>query len=251
MPKSNYKAQASSSRLGSASFGSPFASSAAWGAGAAEEPISSLSFVYTPPDLSHLADASTVVAFKNLQKKASATKAKALDDLLSHASAPDAALQDAFVSTWILLYPRASIDNDRRVRQNAHALQGQVALAAGKRMARHMPAVVGAWLCGLHANDKLVIRSAEESISLTFATKEKRAGVWKAYQTAILDFCRNSICKETPQTLSDLSNTSPDDVQAKYARVVGAALLTLSRALRKYFLPRLTCILIFSQKSLA
>ena len=127
------------------------------------------------------------------------------------------------------IYPRASIDLSRRVRQTAYAIQGSVSSLVGKRIARFLPKVVGAWLAGLYDNDKPVHRSALESFTRVFSTDEKRKGVWKVYQTSILDFVDDVILQQTPQTLSDERTVKPDDAEAKYARVVGTAVLLFNR----------------------
>lgn len=124
-----------------------------------------------------------------------------------------------------------SIDNARRVRQCAHALQGQIAIAAGKRIARYMPTVVGAWLCGMNDNDKLVVKSATTAFRDLFSSSEKQAGVWKAYQSHILRYCSDAILVESVNTLSDPNTVGKDDAETKYSRVLGAAISTLTKAL--------------------
>ena len=47
-------------------------------------PASQLSYVYEPPELRTISDPAVVVAWRSLQKKASTTRAKALEDLLAH-----------------------------------------------------------------------------------------------------------------------------------------------------------------------
>lgn len=131
----------------------------------------------------------------------------------------------------IKIYPRASIDLSRKVRQLAHSIQGFVAFLAGKRIARHLSKVIGAWLAGLYDNDKPVSRSALESLAQVFPTEEKRKNVWRIYQSSILDFVDDVILQQTPLTLSDERTVKPDDAQAKYARVAGTALSLFNRIL--------------------
>ncbi|KAL5364697.1 hypothetical protein BJX96DRAFT_168501 [Aspergillus floccosus] len=74
-----------------------------------------------------------------------------------------------------------------------------------------------------------VQRSALESFTRVFSNEEKRSGVWKIYQSSILDFVDDVILQQTPQTLSDERTVKPDDAEAKYARVVATALLLFNR----------------------
>lgn len=62
-----------------------------------------------------------------------------------------------------------------------------------------------------------------------FSSEEKRAGLWKIYQSSILDFVDDVLLQQTAQTLSDERTVKPDDAEAKYARVVGTALLLFNR----------------------
>ena len=99
-----FKSQASSSRAASGALGggafSGFVSSGVQG----EESKSSLSYVSEPPDLSQISDPQVVVAFKNLLKKDSTTKSKALEDLqgfLKTCEAKGGAPEDGFLEAWV------------------------------------------------------------------------------------------------------------------------------------------------------
>ncbi|MCJ1398227.1 hypothetical protein MMC11_001424 [Xylographa trunciseda] len=238
MSKKQFKSLASSSRAFSNTFG---ATSGTLGDGsfAVSQPfggasISPLSYVYEPPDLSSISEPNLVVAFKNLQKKDSITKAKALEELLSYITAEKVkpnGVEDPVLEAWIILYPRTSIDSSRRVRQLAHFIHGEISLSCGKRIARQMPKVIGAWLAGLQENDKLVVRAAEEALFKVFPTKSKQIAVWQVYQQVIIGYCKRVILEESVTTLSDERTTSPDAAEAKFARVIGTAIYTVANAL--------------------
>ena len=93
-----------------------------------------------------------------------------------------------------------------------------------------MPKVVGPWLAGLYDNDKIVSRATQESFKQVFNSEHKMKNVWVVYQEAILEYSKDAIVKETVNTLSDERTTSPDDASAKYARVVGVAVLIVTHA---------------------
>ena len=132
------------------------------------------------------------------------------------------------------MYPRSSIDTSRRVRQLAHTVQGQIAISCGKRIAKHLPAIVAPWLAGQYDNDKFVSRAAHEAFNSVFRSEDKKNNVWRLYQASILEFARNVIVKETTSTLSDERTVSPDDASAKYSRVVGASIMVVSNLLGKH-----------------
>ena len=235
MSKKTFKSQASSNRaisgnalvggLGGLGFGLPVTATFSQGT------TSVLSYVYEPLDLSDIQDPAIGVSFKNLQKKDSTTKLKALEDLHTYIAtsiADKQSLDEAFLRIWTKLFPRTSIDNTNRVRQSCYSLQGKVATLCGKGFVKYMPSTVGPWLAGTFDRDRQVSRAARGSVDSTFATEEKRRGVWKAFQEPILDYCLDTIQKESVQTLSDERTASPDDAQAKYSRAVGGALLTIT-----------------------
>lgn len=133
----------------------------------------------------------------------------------------------------IKVYPRTSIDSSRRVRQLAHTLQGQIAISCGKRIAKCLPQLIGAWLAGLYENDKSVSRAAQQSFKLVFPSEEKFRSVWRVYQSDIVLFCGDVVQKETVNTLSDERTTSPDDAYSKYSRMLAAVVAIISNLLGK------------------
>ncbi|MCJ1260822.1 hypothetical protein MMC22_000685 [Lobaria immixta] len=231
MSKKSFKTQASSSRAFSGALGQPEVASSIGNFGGTSifgaVPSSFLSYVYEPPDLSNISEPSVVVALKNLQKKDSTTKSKALKDLQGYVlslAVESGGVEEAILEAWIKIYPRASIDSSRRVRQLAHLLQGQIAVSCGKRIAKSMPQIVSSWLAGLYDNDRSVTRSTRESLRQVFTSEEKLKSLWRVYQSSIVGYAEDAVEKETVNTLSDERSTSPDDASAKYARVVGAAI---------------------------
>lgn len=103
MSKKASKVQASSSRAVSSVFGGTQDGSG-FGSGFGGVPSSPLSFVYNPPDLSGLSNPNVGVAFKNLQKKDSTTKAKALEDLQTFVTATADGkneLEEPLLEVWV------------------------------------------------------------------------------------------------------------------------------------------------------
>ncbi|KAK5000224.1 hypothetical protein LTR66_000888 [Elasticomyces elasticus] len=219
MSKKSFKSQASSGRVASSGGVGVFGAFKGF-----STRISQLSYVSEPPDFAGISDPHVIVAFKNLSKKDSTTKAKALEDLQAYVSSPGATVEDAFQQAWVRSYPRTSIDSSRRVRQLAHTLQGQIASTCGKHFAKHMPTVAGAWLAGQHDSDRAASRAAQDAFKQVFPTPEKLKNVSKVFQQPILEYCRDAILNETLQTLSDERTVSPDDAEATYARVIATSM---------------------------
>ena len=189
--------------------------------------VSPLSYLIDQPDLSSLSDSNVVVHFKNLSKKDTTTKIRALEDLKVYVTTASD-LEDAFVECWVRVYPRTSIDLSRQVRQAAHVVNGYVALGSHKRFAKYMPRVIGPWLAGECDNDKSVVNSCKSAVTSVFTTSEKRDALRTIYQRSIAEHCRDSLIQETPSTLSDDRMTSREDSEALYALVVSSRLNLLT-----------------------
>ena len=109
MSKKQFKSQASSSRAVSGAFGAPeggaFGSTGLAGLSTFGTVSSStLSYFFEPPDLSAISEPNVVVAFKNLLKKDSTTKAKALEDLHAYVlslGVEKGGVEDAILEAWV------------------------------------------------------------------------------------------------------------------------------------------------------
>ncbi|KAL2170259.1 hypothetical protein VTG60DRAFT_5035 [Thermothelomyces hinnuleus] len=194
----------------------------------------SLSYLAPPPDFTGIPH-EVVVAYKNLTKKDSTTKEKALQDILVYVQtlgAEGRVPDEPVIDVYIELYPRLSIDDSARVRELSHQLLFHLLNLAKKRMAKKLPAFVGPWLAGAFDRDKRVLKAAADALAAFLQTKEKEEAFWKAVQGRALDFATEAI-KETPDTLSDERATTKQDSDAKYYRVVGASLNLALNLMRK------------------
>lgn len=61
---------------------------------------SRLSYLAEPPDLGLITDANVIVSFKNLTKKDSTTKAKALEEILSLVNA-GSEIEEGILTAWV------------------------------------------------------------------------------------------------------------------------------------------------------
>jgi [phosphatase 2A protein]-leucine-carboxy methyltransferase len=103
-----FKSQASSSRAASTTFGNSAFGGFTSASSQQQNAASSLSYISEPPDLSQISDPQVVVAFKNLLKKDSTTKSKALEDLqtlLNSGHSEARALEDGLLEAWVCSVP--------------------------------------------------------------------------------------------------------------------------------------------------
>lgn len=235
MSKYHLKAQASSVRnasLGASVFGTGFGNAgAAFGASA-----SKLSYLADQADVSSLSDPNLVVIFRNLSKKDTTTKAKALEELqafVAELRGRQEEVDESFLSAWIKVYPRLSIEVDRRVRQLSHVVHGLMISGSGKRAARHMHDCVGSWVSGCYEGDRVVAKAATDAFVLVFPTVEKRDSINKVYQLPNLEFCKEALLLESAKSLSDERTTKSEDADAKYYRLVASSLSLLRGLLEK------------------
>ncbi len=104
--------------------------------------------------------------------------------------------------------------------------------SARKRMERHIPKVVGAWLAGLYDRDRAVSRAASDGLGSFLTSPEKADAFWKKCQPQILAFALEAI-QENEDSLSDGRSTTKADAEAKYFRVVNASLSLVLRLLQR------------------
>ena len=236
MSRSQGSGKAKGKAASRGAFGAPSGPGGFSAFGSSSTERSSLSYLAEPPSLSAVSDPNVVVSLKNLLKKDPTTKGKALDELIAFAQAhpfdQDGGVDEAILAVWIQLYPRASIDNSRRVRELSHVLQLELLKSARKRMERHVPSIVGAWLAGLYDRDRVVARAANDGLSSFLTTPEKVVAFWKKCQPPILDYAIGAI-RETRETLSDERSTTPEDSEAKYFRVIASSLSLVLGLLQK------------------
>ena len=92
-----FKSQASSARAASATFGAP---ASGFGSQSGSQSSSSLSYIAEQPDLTGVTDPNVVVSLKNLGKKDSTTKSKALEELQEHVKSTET-VEDAVIAAWV------------------------------------------------------------------------------------------------------------------------------------------------------
>jgi E3 ubiquitin-protein ligase listerin len=118
------------------------------------------------------------------------------------------------------------------VRELSHTLQFELMKSARKRMERHVPTIVGAWLAGIYDRDRAVARAANSGLSSFLTTPEKVVAFWRKCHSQILEYALSAV-QETQDTLSDDRSTTKEDAETKYFRVVTASLSLVLGLLQK------------------
>jgi len=102
MSKKQFRSQASSGRAAfGAGFGGGAGGAAGFGGSTFGAHASPLSYIQEVPDLSGVSDPNVAVTFKNLAKKDSTTKAKALEELQSYVASPGVDVEDVLLAAWV------------------------------------------------------------------------------------------------------------------------------------------------------
>ncbi|KAJ6256285.1 E3 ubiquitin-protein ligase [Drechslerella dactyloides] len=225
--KKRAHAHASSASAAAALSGKSAGSAFGFPSHARDRVSSPLSYFAEPPDIKSISDPNLVVVFSNLLKRDDTTKEKAVAELLDWVT-EQASIENAVVNCYVQLYPKLSFENTIRIRHLAHKVLGTIADKTRRAFRPYLPQVAGSWLAGLYDSDQSVSAAATDALRQVFTTDEKIALVWKTYQMAIMDFCSKVKANEQVNTLSDERNNSPDEMEAKFARVMKGITLAVA-----------------------
>ena len=189
----------------------------------------SLNYFSGLPDVSSLENSNLVVIFKSLMKKDSITKEKSLNDF-SNIIDEELVKDENLIVSWLQMYPKLAIDNSRNVRMLAHSIQASILKnIGGKSFAKYLKTCLPVWLLGIYDPDKGVANAVYKGLLESFQNDSDRVNVkiWGIFKDSILKFIHTVICQELPESLSDSRYTKEEDSQAKYERVLGAAVSML------------------------
>ncbi|KAI8085215.1 uncharacterized protein BX664DRAFT_338835 [Halteromyces radiatus] len=177
-------------------------------------------------DISIDIDPELSVILKKINKRDSITKLKALEELNTYLNEHISVIQ-SIVSTWVSIYNKVALDVDRRVRLAGNQIHQLVTLQAKKKLAPYLKDFIGVWMLNMYDQSKDVAKLAKLTFEAVFA-EDKRQGVIVFCQKDILDYTSEMLLIKTVETLSDARYVSPEDMAAKYARVMASSLYTLS-----------------------
>ncbi|ORX46718.1 hypothetical protein DM01DRAFT_1339377 [Hesseltinella vesiculosa] len=171
-------------------------------------------------------DPELTVIVKKVNKRDATTKLKALEELTSYLYNHVSAV-GPLLSTWVALYNKLVLEVDRRVRLATVSLHQWIAQNAKKKLAPHLKDIIGAWMITMFDQSKDVAAVAKGSFESVFA-EDKRQGVIVFCQKDILEYVGEMLLVKTEDTLSDARYVTPEEMAAKYARVIASCFYVLS-----------------------
>ncbi|KAJ3050808.1 listerin E3 ubiquitin protein ligase 1, partial [Rhizophlyctis rosea] len=170
-------------------------------------------------------DTELKVIFKKLAKRDSVTRIKGLEELSAYVDGASVEDIQKMLPAWPKLYNRLGTDVDRRVRENTGQAHLALVRKARKQLAPVLKELIGTWLILRFDPAKDAAKAAAEAFQEAFPNKQ--ADVLTFCQTEILQFLTEHLLNTTPETLSDPRFITPEDMTARFARVISSCLYTL------------------------
>ena len=174
-------------------------------------------------------DGECAVALRRLTKRDTTTKLKALAALRERLRSEelDGTAAAALLPAWTYAYGRLVLDLSRAVREAAAStLRLLVRQAGGKQLAAHLRPLVGAWWLARFDEHAAAASEADGAWGDLLTTQAKRQAAAVAHRSALVD-AMAAYLAHTPQTLSDMRNTSKEEAADRHARAHAAALAAL------------------------
>lgn len=183
--------------------------------------------VYTGPD------PDLMVISKKLSKKNSSTRNKALSELRSIIENRIEIISPEFIAFFVFIYERLLLDNDRFVRQETNSIFALLLKFDRKQFKLFIPTLVGPMWISTCDPFQEVDRSAEEVLESAFPNAEKRMESLSLHFRPLIRYVGGNI-STSPETLSDMSNTSVEEADERYERVVTSALLSFAKLVASF-----------------
>ncbi|XP_037079604.1 E3 ubiquitin-protein ligase listerin-like [Pollicipes pollicipes] len=168
---------------------------------------------------------------KKMAKKDATTKSKATQEfteLCDSHSLDDVKLALPF---WPRLYRKLATDVDNRVREMSHVALQRLLLRVRKAATPHMAELVPVWLCSQNDPYPPAATAARRAFQNVFSVPEKQSGAVKFCYSSVLAYVKEGLYDQTPQTYSDPSVMSVDELEARFVRLLTGCLSGLRELL--------------------
>ncbi|KAK7480178.1 hypothetical protein BaRGS_00028563 [Batillaria attramentaria] len=181
-------------------------------------------------DVDSSLDADFRLVLRKLTKRDSTTKVKALGEFNSLCQEKDDATIQAVLPFWPRIYNKMAIDVDHRVRECTQNAMATLVGRVRRNLAPYLKNVMGAWLLSQNDTYPTVASAARKAFSAAFPDKKKESAVVFC-KTVVAEYLVDNLLNQTPSTLSDPKTTPPEEMEAKYQRVLSSSLLALRQLL--------------------
>ncbi|XP_077977369.1 E3 ubiquitin-protein ligase listerin-like isoform X1 [Glandiceps talaboti] len=175
-------------------------------------------------DIDVSVDADFRMVMRKMTKKDVTTKLKATQEFTAMCKEKDEDIVKGILPYWHRLYAKIANDHDRRVREAIQQAHEQVAVKVRRNLAPHLKYLMGPWLVGQCDTYGPAASAAKSAFNAAFPPTKQTEAI--AYcKEDILAYLKDNLFKQTLSTLSDPKSTPPEEMEAKYNRVMTSSLL--------------------------
>lgn len=175
------------------------------------------------PDPKQIGNEQASLLFKQLLKRDSRTKQRALSDLNHWVLSQSQEIEDSVHLAYIQLYAKLSIDVSPEVRTTSQVVLTSLYQVLGKKSTKYLKYSVGPWVAATYDTDSRPANAASLGLSTIFPGN-KQAMLFEKFRTSFLDFIYDSCMNTTALSLSDERYVTKEEASQKYTRLVNGCL---------------------------
>ncbi|XP_018571354.1 E3 ubiquitin-protein ligase listerin isoform X2 [Anoplophora glabripennis] len=164
-------------------------------------------------------DPNIQLVLKKISKKDSTTKLKGLQEFADLVKNSEADSIKALLPVWPRFYNVLSTDIDNRVREATHNVHHEIVLKAKRNIAPYLKQLMAPWFTSQYDTYPPAASAAAQAFKDAFPVNKFQEAVVYC-QEEILSYINDNLLVQTAQTLSNTKNTSAEDAEAKYERVL-------------------------------
>lgn len=163
------------------------------------------------------------LVLKKMNKKDGTTKLKALQEFTELCNNSEIEKVEAMLPFWPRLYCLLVVDVEHRVREAAHIAHAAVVKRVGRNIAIYLKQIAGPWFTSQYDTYPPAASAATNSFREAFPPKKIIDAIVHC-QEEILSYICNNITTQTSQSLSTHKTLTPEEMEARYQRVLVSSL---------------------------
>ncbi|XP_058790902.1 E3 ubiquitin-protein ligase listerin [Phymastichus coffea] len=171
------------------------------------------------------------VVFKKMNKKDATTKYKALVEFSELCTNSELATVEAVLPCWPHLYSLLSTDLDHRVREAAQLAHAALIKKVGKLIAVCLKQLAGPWFVSQYDMYPPAASAAANCFNTTFPQHKFESALIHC-RKEILEYICDNIINLSPQSFATNKSLTPEELEAKYQRLVTSSLQAYSFILK-------------------